>query len=95
MWIFTRTGQNSDLSAALASFRRLNPWFHWISDAEITASLVVGSGEECWAKIATFARDLQLSLPIIDLSGLEADESHRCLEQLSPKNFVDSGTSTS
>jgi alkanesulfonate monooxygenase SsuD/methylene tetrahydromethanopterin reductase-like flavin-dependent oxidoreductase (luciferase family) len=95
MWIFTRTGQSADLPAAMSSFRRLNPWFHWIPDAEIAESLVLGSGDECWAKIATFARDLQLSLPIIDLSGLDAAESHRCLEQLSPKNFVDAGTSTS
>ncbi len=52
MWIFTRIGQAAKQPAALAAFRRLNPWFHWIPDAEITESLVVGSADECLAKIA-------------------------------------------
>ncbi len=92
MWIFTRIQQTADLAASLAAFRRLNPWFHWIPDAEIAESLVVGSADECWAKITTLASALHLTLPIIDLSGLDAPESHRCLEQLSPKNYVDAGT---
>ena len=92
MWIFTRIQPSEDPREALPAFRRLNPWFHWIPDAEVAESLVVGSGEACWAKLTMLARDLQLTLPIIDLSGLEAAESHRCLERLSPKNFVDAGT---
>lgn len=92
MWIFTRIEQAARQPAALAAFRQLNPWFHWIPDAEIAESLVVGSADECLAKIATLSSALRLTLPIIDLSGLDAAESHRSLEQLSPKNCVDAGT---
>jgi alkanesulfonate monooxygenase SsuD/methylene tetrahydromethanopterin reductase-like flavin-dependent oxidoreductase (luciferase family) len=92
MWIFTRIQQGSDTTAALAAFRRLNPWFRWIPDSEVVESLVIGSADECWAKLTTLASALKLTRPIIDLSGLDAAESRRCLEELSPKNYVDAGT---
>ncbi len=92
MWIFTRVRQAANPAAALAEFRRLNPWFHWIPDSELAPSLVVGSADECRAKLAKLASTLRLTLPIVDLSGLDAAESHHNLEQLSPKNYVDAGT---
>jgi len=92
MWMFTRVMEEPDPQAALAEFRRLNPWFDRLPDDEIATSMVVGTAAECFAKIRGLVRRLRLAMPIIDLSGLDAAESARTLERLSPKNYVDAGT---
>lgn len=90
MWIFARPGATR--SDALAAYRKLNPWFHWIPDAEISESLVLGSPDECWAKLRAIAERLRVELPIVDLSGLDAAQSLRILDRLAPKNYVDAST---
>jgi alkanesulfonate monooxygenase SsuD/methylene tetrahydromethanopterin reductase-like flavin-dependent oxidoreductase (luciferase family) len=92
-WIYTRVDPSLDAPAALPEYRRLNPWFAEIPDAEISAGLVVGSAEQCRRQIAEMARELSLDLPVIDLSGLAAAPAGRVMEALAPENSgVDAGT---
>jgi alkanesulfonate monooxygenase len=82
MWIFTRVQERPDPAAALAEFRRLNPWFAEIPDAEIAASLVYGDGARCRSRLASIAADLGLDLPVADLSGVDAQTARRSLDAL-------------
>ena len=82
MWIFTRVGEEA--GEALAEFRRLNPWFRSIPDAEVSKALVVGSVEHCRERIEGLACQLRIDLPVVDLSGLGTEASRRALEALAP-----------
>jgi len=82
MWIFTRVQERPDPAAALEEFRRLNPWFEEIPDAEIAASLVVGDGAQCRGQLAAIAEDLGLELPVADLSGVDAHSARKSLDAL-------------
>jgi alkanesulfonate monooxygenase SsuD/methylene tetrahydromethanopterin reductase-like flavin-dependent oxidoreductase (luciferase family) len=79
-WMFTRVQARPDAGAALAEFRRLNPWFADLSDAEVAPSLVVGDAARCRERLAQLARDLALDLPVLDLSGADAETVRRCLD---------------
>ena len=87
MWIFTRVGRSLDPAAALAEYRRLNPWFHWLSDQEAGAATVSGSGDECREQLEAISQTLGLDLTVIDLSGLDASTSHRTLEGVALKKL--------
>jgi alkanesulfonate monooxygenase SsuD/methylene tetrahydromethanopterin reductase-like flavin-dependent oxidoreductase (luciferase family) len=85
LWMFARPG--SPASAALAEFRRFNPWFAGFGDAEVEASLVAGGPAECRERIRELGRELALELPIVDLSGLEAESARESLESLPVGNL--------
>ncbi len=87
MWIFTRIVKSADRDAALAEFQRLNPWFHWLSDAERERAAVLGSAEQCQARLEEISDELRLDLTVVDLSGLDAAASHRTLEGLAPEKL--------
>jgi alkanesulfonate monooxygenase SsuD/methylene tetrahydromethanopterin reductase-like flavin-dependent oxidoreductase (luciferase family) len=82
MWIFTRVQDTPEPQAALAEFRRLNPWFEDVSQAEIAPALVVGDAAHCRERLAALARDFELALPVIDLSGMDAAAARRTLEAI-------------
>jgi alkanesulfonate monooxygenase SsuD/methylene tetrahydromethanopterin reductase-like flavin-dependent oxidoreductase (luciferase family) len=81
LWIFTRA---EPLSArdALAQFRRWNPWFRALPDAEVAPALVVGKPGECRERIAALTEELDLEMPVLDLSGLDAARARQTLEAL-------------
>src|SRR5262249_45277803 len=81
LWIFTRAEPLSR-PEAFAEFRRWNPWFRDIPDAELAPALVVGKPAECRARIAELAADLDLEMPVVDLSGLGAARARNTLESL-------------
>jgi alkanesulfonate monooxygenase SsuD/methylene tetrahydromethanopterin reductase-like flavin-dependent oxidoreductase (luciferase family) len=85
MWVFTRIWKSVDRDAAYAEYRRLNPWFHWLSDEERERAAVVGSAEQCRARLEEISDELGLDLTVVDLSGLDASASHRTLEDLAPE----------
>lgn len=85
-WIFTRVQERPDAAGALAEFRRLNPWFARIPDAEIRPSLVLGDGAACAARLGELSEQLSLDLPVIDLSGLDAESARRNLEAIPAGN---------
>jgi alkanesulfonate monooxygenase SsuD/methylene tetrahydromethanopterin reductase-like flavin-dependent oxidoreductase (luciferase family) len=82
MWIFTRVQEEPDRAAQLAEFRRLNPWFARLPDAELDAALVLGDAGQCAARLAALTRELDLELAVVDLSGMDAAAAMRTLEAL-------------
>ncbi len=84
LWIFTRAGGDADVEAALPEFRRLNPWFREIPDAEAVRALLVGAGDSCRARLEELRETLDLDLPVLDLSGLDAPRARETLEALAP-----------
>ena len=81
-WIFTRVEERPDRDAALAAFRRLNPWFARIPDAEVEPALVLGDAAHCAERLAELAEALDLDLPVVDLSGLDHATARRNLEAI-------------
>ncbi len=86
MLLFTRVAASAEPEPFLAGFRRLNPWFRFLSDAEVADALVVGPPADCRSRIASICRELGIARPVIDLSGVPAGEAERVLTALSPKN---------
>jgi alkanesulfonate monooxygenase SsuD/methylene tetrahydromethanopterin reductase-like flavin-dependent oxidoreductase (luciferase family) len=83
-WIFTRVQTRPDAAGALAEFRRLNPWFADLPDAEVAPALAVGDAARCRERIAEIGRELALDLPVLDLSGADAETARRCLDAIPP-----------
>lgn len=83
-WIFARVQDPPSPQSALAEFRRLNPWFDALPDAEVAPGLVLGSGGECAARLGEIARELRIDWPVLDLSGLDAETARRNLEAIPP-----------
>jgi alkanesulfonate monooxygenase SsuD/methylene tetrahydromethanopterin reductase-like flavin-dependent oxidoreductase (luciferase family) len=93
LWIFTRPGRDPDDPGLAADFQRLNPWFGDLTPRERGEAMVAGPPGACIARIASMARDLDLDLPVLDLSGLERGAALRALEALGPaKTLVDSSS---
>ncbi len=91
MLLFTRVGAGAE--AALAEYRRLNPWFADVPDAEIAPALIVGEPARCADRLRQLAGELGLERPILDLAGLEVTSARRLLDALGPaNNVVDAGT---
>lgn len=82
VWIFTRPGADPGAAAVHAGFRRWNPWFSGISDAELREAIVAGPVPECRARIAAIRRELGIDLPILDLSGLDRAAAERVMTEL-------------
>jgi alkanesulfonate monooxygenase SsuD/methylene tetrahydromethanopterin reductase-like flavin-dependent oxidoreductase (luciferase family) len=82
LWIFTRVQTRPDPAAALAEFRRFNPWFADLPDAELRGALLAGRGEDCAQQLRELCESLRLDLPVIDLSGLGASEVLHALEAI-------------
>ncbi len=94
MWIFVRTG-DLPRGEIRSEFRRFNPWFADLSDAEVDRAAVAGPAEHCLERLAEIRRELCLDLPVIDLSGLEPPAAQGILDALAPqKRRVDSTSST-
>ena len=82
MLLFARL--DPDRASALAAFRRLNPWFRSIPDAELGPALILGEAPRCRARIAELAEELRIDHPVLDLSGLDGQAARRLLEVLGP-----------
>ncbi|MCC6640653.1 MAG: LLM class flavin-dependent oxidoreductase [Deltaproteobacteria bacterium] len=93
-WIFTRVGANGPKAEAVrGEFRRLNPWFADVSDAELNEGLVAGPAVHCRGRIDEIRESLGLALPIVDLSGLSEASAMAQLDALAPdQTSVDSGS---
>jgi alkanesulfonate monooxygenase SsuD/methylene tetrahydromethanopterin reductase-like flavin-dependent oxidoreductase (luciferase family) len=82
MLLFTRLAEVEDPAPFLREFRRLNPWFGFVPDAEAARALVVGAPDRCVRRIEVLARELGIARPTLDLSGLPAGETRRILVSL-------------
>jgi alkanesulfonate monooxygenase SsuD/methylene tetrahydromethanopterin reductase-like flavin-dependent oxidoreductase (luciferase family) len=91
LWIFARPGDDPEDPNIHEGFERLNPWFRNLSEADRAEAIVAGSPAECRARIRSFAEQMGLDLPVLDLSGLDAPRAAAALEALAPrKTFIDS-----
>ncbi len=85
MWVFTRAGDAlADDPRVRTEFRRLNPWFAAIPDAELTHGIVAGPPEACRSRLESLRKQLRIALPIVDLSGVPEGDAMRHLEALAP-----------
>lgn len=84
-WIFARPGRDPEDPSVHAEFERLNPWFGDLSPAERSEAIAAGSPGECRARILRYARRMEIDLPVVDLSGLDAEGAAAALEALAPR----------
>jgi hypothetical protein len=82
MWLFTRVGAKATDSAIQKEYRRLNPWFSDIADSELPNAIIAGSPEECVDQIRIITSRFHLDLPIVDFSGLTAEDLGQQLKSL-------------
>jgi alkanesulfonate monooxygenase SsuD/methylene tetrahydromethanopterin reductase-like flavin-dependent oxidoreductase (luciferase family) len=78
--LFVRVQAREDRAAALREFRRLNPWFGDLADAEVAPALVAGDAAACHAQLARLVPALGLELPILDLTGTDAASARVTLD---------------
>lgn len=84
MWIFARPGREPGDPELTREFRRWNPWFRDLPDAELREAVVCGPLGEARERIACIGRELGLELPVADLSGLDAGAAAAALHALAP-----------
>ena len=82
--IFVRPGEDPRDPALLAAYRRFNPWFRGVPDAELAGALVAGDPDDCRRRLDALRGELRLTLPIADLTGLASDAARRALDALAP-----------
>jgi alkanesulfonate monooxygenase SsuD/methylene tetrahydromethanopterin reductase-like flavin-dependent oxidoreductase (luciferase family) len=82
--IFARPGEDPADPALLASYRRFNPWFGGIPDAELAGAVLAGDPADCRRRLAALRTELGLALPVLDLTGLAHDAARRALDALAP-----------
>ena len=85
MWIFTRVDPRLDRAAALTEYRRFNPWFDSLPDAEVAPALVIGGAAECRERLSELATELRLDRVVVDLSGLDAGATRDALQGVAGK----------
>jgi alkanesulfonate monooxygenase SsuD/methylene tetrahydromethanopterin reductase-like flavin-dependent oxidoreductase (luciferase family) len=82
--IFARPGEDPADPALLAAYRRFNPWFGGIPDAELAGAVLAGAPADCRRRLDALRAELDLALPILDLTGLSHDAARRALDALAP-----------
>ncbi len=85
LWIFARPALAAGDPAVLASFRRFNPWFHDIADAELAGAILCGGIDAARSRLAALREELHLQLPVIELTGLPFAEAREALAGLAPR----------
>lgn len=82
MWVLARPGEDPDDPAVRAAFRRWNPWFSDVPDAELREAVLAGPVAECRARLAWIRARLGIDLPLLDLSGLDRATAERVMAEL-------------
>lgn len=82
MWILVRPGQDPHGTAVRDAFRRWQPWFRDLADAEIPRAVVAGPVGACRDRIAALRARMGLDLPVLDLVGLDLHAAAEALEAL-------------
>ena len=82
LWLFARPGQSPEDPALAAEFRRWQPWFRELPEAELGEAILAGPVAGCRARIAALRRDLGIDLPVLDLAGLAQLDAELALEAM-------------
>ena len=91
LWIFVRPGRDPEDPSVHEEFERLNPWFRDLPEADRREAILAGPPAECQTRIRSFAEQMGLDLPVLDLSGLDEPRAAAALEALAPrKTLIDS-----
>ena len=80
IWVFARPGESRD--AALAAYRRHAPWFGNLPDPELGEAVLWGDPGRCRERLAALRAELDVALPIADLTGLDERNAERALAAL-------------
>jgi len=81
-WVFARPGESFE--AAARAYRQLAPWFRGLGEDQVERAILYGEPEACREKLARVRQELDLALPIVDLTGLDEAGAGRALEALAP-----------
>jgi alkanesulfonate monooxygenase SsuD/methylene tetrahydromethanopterin reductase-like flavin-dependent oxidoreductase (luciferase family) len=82
MWLWTRVGPDAADAAVRAEYRRWNPWFASVPDAELREAIVAGPAGSCRRRLGEIRTDLGIDLPVLDLAGLDRAGAERVMEEL-------------
>jgi alkanesulfonate monooxygenase SsuD/methylene tetrahydromethanopterin reductase-like flavin-dependent oxidoreductase (luciferase family) len=82
MWVFARPGEDPEAPATRAAFRRWNPWFSEVPDAELREAMLAGPVPECRTRLAWIRSRLGIDLPLLDLSGLDRPTAERVMTEM-------------
>ena len=82
LWVFARPGASR--ADALRDYRRHAPWFRALPDAEAGDAILWGEPARCRERLESLRRELAITLPIADLSGLAEPDAARALDALAP-----------
>ena len=82
--IFARPGEDPSDPALLAAYRRFDPWFAAVPDAELAGAILAGDAGDCRQRLDAVAAELGLALAIVDLTGLPRDAARRAIDALAP-----------
>jgi alkanesulfonate monooxygenase SsuD/methylene tetrahydromethanopterin reductase-like flavin-dependent oxidoreductase (luciferase family) len=81
-WVFSRPGE--PLEAALHDYRRHAPWFRDLSPEQAERAVLYGEPARCRERLERMRDELDLALPIVDLTGLDEARALAALEALAP-----------
>ncbi len=81
-WILARPGRSPEDPGLADEFRRWQPWFRDLPEAERGEAILAGRVAVCRARIASLRSDLGIDLPVLDLAGLAQLEAEAALEAL-------------
>lgn len=82
IWVFGRP--DATLDEAGREYRRLCPWFDDVPDAQLAGALLCGDPATWPGRLAELRYTLDVSLPILDLTGLDEAEARRAIEAAAP-----------
>jgi alkanesulfonate monooxygenase SsuD/methylene tetrahydromethanopterin reductase-like flavin-dependent oxidoreductase (luciferase family) len=81
-WVFARPDE--PLDAALHAYRRHAPWFRDLTPADAERAVLYGEPARCRERLERMRDELDLALPIVDLTGLDEPRALAALEALAP-----------
>jgi len=81
-WVFARPG--ASFEDAARAYRQHAPWFRGLTPAETERAILFGEPERCRERLARLREELDLALPVVDLTGLDEAGAARALEALAP-----------
>jgi alkanesulfonate monooxygenase SsuD/methylene tetrahydromethanopterin reductase-like flavin-dependent oxidoreductase (luciferase family) len=80
IWVFARP--DASLEQSYAAYRRHCPWFPELAPTERERALLWGDPAEWAARLAALCAELEIQLPVLDLSGLDEASALRALSGL-------------
>jgi alkanesulfonate monooxygenase SsuD/methylene tetrahydromethanopterin reductase-like flavin-dependent oxidoreductase (luciferase family) len=82
--VFARPGEDPRDPALLASYRRFDPWFAAVPDAELAGAILAGDPADCRRRLAELRHARGRAHPIGVHTGLASDAARRAIDALAP-----------